>query len=279
MIEKHLVNGLEVFSAKPDQNATQKPPLLFIHGAYVGAWTWVDHYLPWFAEQGYRCFALSLSGHGGSQRRNYIHLQTVSDYVDDVLSVMDWLGEMPVVIGHSLGGFVAQKALERRYAAGLVLMCSAPPQGMMAGQFHLLMTQPSALLDLNQMLESGQQSQHVLRDALFAEPADEIDVNRYLLRMQPESQRAIWDVSIFHEAGLAKLDRPPMLILGAEKDTIVPPFLVQATAKTYGQHAKIFRGMGHALTHEKSWVRVTSAIRDWLEKDVLSTLLPDDIAT
>lgn len=273
MIEKNLIDGLEVFSAKPESGSNAKP-LLFIHGAYVGGWTWVDHYLPWFAAQGYSCHALSLRGHGGSQRRGYIHLQTIADYVDDVWRVMDWLGEMPVVIGHSLGGFVAQKALERRYAAGLVLMCSAPPQGMMASQFHLMLTQPSALLDLNQMLESGQSSPHVLRDALFAEPVDEIDANRYLLRMQPESHRAIWDVSIFHEAGLAALQRPPMLILGAEKDTVVPPFLVQSTAKTYGLQAKIFRGMGHALTHEKSWMRVTSTIREWMEKEVNPTGAP-----
>lgn len=268
MIEKQLVDGLEVFTAKHDVHRG-KAPLLFIHGAYVGAWTWVDHYLPWFAEQGYCCHAVSLCGHGGSQRRKFIHLQTIADYVDDVMSIFDWLGEAPVVVGHSLGGFVAQKALERRLAKGLVLMCSAPPQGMMAGQFHLMLNKPTALLDLNQLLESGQPSQNVLRDALFADPPDEIDVNRYLLRLQPESHRAIWDVSIFHQAGLAGLQKPPMLILGAEKDTLVPPFLVQATAKTYGQHCKIFRGMGHALTHERSWQRVTDTILEWLKKEGL----------
>lgn len=268
-IEKKLVNGLEVFISKPAEACEKKKPLLFVHGAYVGAWTWVDNYLPWFTEQGYCCYAVSLSGHGGSQRRKYIHMQTVDDYVDDVLSVIDWLDEVPVVIGHSLGGFVAQKALERRQAPGLVLMCSAPPQGMMAGQFHLMLNQPSALVDLNQMLESGQPSQNVMRDALFADPPDEMDVNRYLMRMQPESQRAIWDVSIFHHPGLTGSQKPPMLILGGEKDTLVPPFLVQSTAQTYEEHAKIFRGMGHALTHEKDWERVTTAILEWLTKQKL----------
>ncbi len=267
MIEKHLVDGIEVYCFKP-AIANAKPPLLFVHGAYTGAWSWLDYYMPWFEEQGYRCFALSLRGHGGSERKSMVQWHTISDYVDDVISVLDWMTETPVLIGHSLGGFVVQKVLERRYAKGAVLMCSAPPQGLMAGQFHLMFKKPATLIDLNQLLESGQPTPHVLRDALFAEPIGEIEVNRYLMRLQPESQRAIWEVSIFHEAGLAKLERPPMLILGAEKDAIISPFLIQSTAQTYGLPHRIFRGMGHALTHEKSWQRVTSAIHDWLKQEV-----------
>lgn len=268
MIEKHIVDGLEVFSAKPANPGT-KPPLLFVHGAYAGAWTWADNFLPWFAEQGYRCFALSVRGHGGSYRNQFVQWHTIPDYVDDVLSIVDWMAEEPVLIGHSMGGFVVQKALERRTAKGAVLMCSAPPQGMMAGQFHLMFSRPSTLLDLNQLLESGQDvAPNALREALFAEPIDDVELTRYMLRMQPESHRAIWEVSIFHEAGLARLQRPPMLVLGAEKDNVVPPFLVQSTAQTYGLPHRIFRGMGHALTHEKSWQRVAKAIRDWLEKEV-----------
>jgi len=267
MIEKHLVDGLEVYDAKPEQPRSQTP-LLFIHGAHAGAWTWVDHYLPWFAAQGYRSYALSLRGHGGSHEHELLHWQSIADYIDDVLHITDWLEETPVLIGHSLGGFVVQKALERRYAKGAVLMCSAPPQGMLASQFHLLFNHPSGLVDLNQIVEAGKKDPHLLRDMLFAEPIDDADLNRYLLRLQPESHRAIWDISIFHQAGLASLQRPPMLILGAEKDNVVSPFLVQSTAHTYGLPCKIFRGMGHALTHEKSWQRVAETIRTWLETEV-----------
>ncbi len=267
MIERHLIDGLEVFDARPDQPRSPTP-LLFVHGAHAGAWTWVDHFLPWFAGQGYRACALSLRGHGGSHQHELLHWQGIADYVDDVLHITDWLGETPVLIGHSLGGFVVQKALERRYAKGAVLMCSAPPQGMLAGQFHLMFNNPVGLIDLNPFLENSQSDPHLLRDFLFAEPIDDDTVNRYLLRLQPESHRAIWDISIFHQAGLATLQRPPMLILGAEKDRILSPFLVQSTAHTYGLPCKIFRGMGHALTHEKNWPRVAETIHHWLEKDV-----------
>lgn len=268
MIEKHLVEGLEVFSAKPAK-PRGRPPLLFVHGAYVGAWTWVDHFLPWFAKQGYPSFAVSLRGHGGSHQRETIHWHSIADYVDDVFHTIDWLEEPPVLIGHSLGGFVVQRTLERRFAKGAVLMCSGPPQGMLAGQFHLLFSQPAALLDLNQFFENGYKNPNAMRDTLFAEPIEEVEFNRYLLRMQPESHRAILEIAMFHQAGLATLERPPILILGAERDNVVPPFLVQSTAHTYDLPCKIFRGMGHALTHEKSWERVATAIKNWLEAEVV----------
>ena len=38
---------------------------------------------------------------------------SIADYVDDVAAVIDWLGEKPVLIGHSMGGFIIQKYLER----------------------------------------------------------------------------------------------------------------------------------------------------------------------
>jgi non-heme chloroperoxidase len=84
--------------------------------------------------------------------------------------------------------------------------------------------------------------------------------------MQPESHRALWDMSMFSLPNLYAMHKPPMLILGAEDDVLVPAFLVQTTANTYHQHAHIFRHMGHAVTHEKEWPLVAAKVRDWLEE-------------
>jgi len=62
------------------------------------------------------------------------------------------------------------------------------------------------------------------------------------------------------------MHKPPMLILGAELDVLVPAFLVQTTAQTYGLPAHIFRNMGHAVTHEKEWLLVAAKLRDWLNE-------------
>ena len=103
-----------------------------------------------------------------------------------------------------------------------------------------------------------------LHEALFAGEVDEEMLAAWLTRMQPESHRALWDMSMFNLPNLYAMRKPPMLILGAEQDVLVPAFLVQTTAQTYGQHAHIFRGMGHAMTHEKEWPLVAATLRDWL---------------
>ena len=69
--------------------------------------------------------------------------------------------------------------------------------------------------------------------------------------MQPESQRAIWDMSVFSLPNLNAMAKPPLLVLGAEKDVLMPAFLVQSTARTYGVPDRIFRGMGHGVMLER----------------------------
>ena len=46
---------------------------------------------------------------------------------------------------------------------------------------------------------------------------------------------------------------------------LIPAFLVQSTAQTYGVPDKIFRGMGHGVMLEQDWEHVAETIRDWLQ--------------
>ncbi|MFN4324407.1 MAG: alpha/beta hydrolase [Azonexus sp.] len=263
MLKTHLVEGLEVFSCLPDRK-NDKPPLLFVHGAFAGGWMWTETIMPALARAGHACYALSLRGHGGSAGHAEINWHSIADYVDDVKTVVDWLGASPVLIGHSMGGFIVQKYLEHRPAAGAALICSVPPQGLIASQFHLLFSKPHLFLELNRILSGEYTDTETLREALFAGEVDEAMLASWLTRMQNESQRAILDMTMFNLPNLFAMHRPPMLILGAEEDVLVPAFLVQTTAHTYGRKAHIFRHMGHAVTHEKEWPLVAAALQDWL---------------
>ena len=109
-------DGLEVIARTPAVPAAA-PPLLFIHGAFTAAWCWAEHYLDFFAEEGYSSYAVSLSGHGGSRSKTSLDSISIADYVADVVRVATELPAPPVLIGHSMGGFVAQKYLEDHDAA------------------------------------------------------------------------------------------------------------------------------------------------------------------
>lgn len=265
MISTHFVDGLEVFSCQPIFGQQRPTPLLFIHGAFAGGWMWADTFMPFLAKAGYRSYAVSLRGHGGSNGREHIDWHAIADYVDDVGKVLDWLDEPAVLIGHSMGGFVVQKSLEHHAAPAAALICSVPPQGLIAAQFHLLLQKPQLFFEINRIMGGYSPDNHALRDALFSQEVSDKVLDAFLSRMQPESQRAIWDMSMFNLPLLPLMRRPPMLVLGAEKDILVPAFLVQATAHTYGLPDHIFHDMGHAVTHEKNWPLVAAKLQDWLQ--------------
>jgi pimeloyl-ACP methyl ester carboxylesterase len=245
MLKTQIVEGLEVFSCLPSRK-TAKPALLFVHGAFAGGWMWTETFMPFLAKAGYPCYALSLRGHAGSEGGEHINWHSVG--------------------GHSMGGFIVQKYLEHREAPAVALICSVPPQGLIASQFHLMFNKPQLFQEINQIMDGKYTDTGTLREALFAGEVDEIMLAAWLSRMQPESHRALWDMSMFSLPNLYAMHRPPMLILGAEDDVLVPAFLVQTTGHTYGEPVHIFRDMGHAVTHEKEWPLVAATLRDWLEK-------------
>jgi pimeloyl-ACP methyl ester carboxylesterase len=254
---------LEVITRRPSE-ATSATPLLFVHGAYTAAWCWDEHFLPYFAEAGYEATALSLSGHGGSPGRAFLDLLSLDDYVRDVLEVVDGFDVPPVLIGHSMGGMVVQKCMEARQVSGAVLMASVPPQGLWASAVGLAMRKPDLMSELNSLLSGGKTSPDVLREALFAQPVSMERLQQMAHRVQPESVRVIWDMTLFNLPQPSRMYRAPMLVLGAECDPIIPPSLTEMTARALGVEARMFAGMGHGMMLEADWRSVAQCVRDWL---------------
>jgi pimeloyl-ACP methyl ester carboxylesterase len=95
---------------QPDQGG-----IVLVHGGAAHA-RWWDHIAP-LLTGGHRVAALDLSGHGDSGRRERY---TLDAWAEEVLTVAAAAGIAgpPVVIGHSMGGFVALRAASR-YGAQL----------------------------------------------------------------------------------------------------------------------------------------------------------------
>jgi len=257
---------LEVISRQPPEKVSlRNTPLLFLHGAYAAAWCWDEHFLGYFAERGYASHALSVSGHGASPGRERLDSFGIDHYVRDVAEMAAQLPAPPVLVGHSMGGMVAQKYLESHEAAGLVLLASVPPQGLWAAALGLAFQKPGLMNDLNRLLGGGQVALDTLRSAMFAQPVAMEDLARWYRRMQPESHRAIWDMTLFNLPLKSRMTLPPLLVLGAEHDTLIPASQVEMTARHYGVEAEIFDGMGHGLMLERDWERVAGRILAWLD--------------
>ena len=263
---------LEVLSRKP-KKSNGKPPLLFIHGAFAGAWCWDAHFLPWFAEKGYEVHALSLSGHNGSRdNEGELHMLGIADYVEDVVEVVNSLDQPPILIGHSMGGLVAQKYLEGRKAAGAVLMASVPPTGLTGPVMSMSINQPWLAWQIGMFEAFGmrQTSVNLLHDALFSADMDPKDTMKYLPHVQQESMRA---TSEMYFAGLpipALMNSVPTLVVGGGADKLIDQVHVIATGIFFGVQAEIFGGVGHGMMLDVKWEDVASHIHDWVEKNEFS---------
>lgn len=256
---------LEVLACAPEGEA-HPVPLLFVHGAYTAAWCWQEHFMPWFAKAGFSSYAVSLSGHGQSRQRSQLDSYSISDYVNDLAEVVAALPVTPALIGHSMGGMVVQKYLEQADAPAAVLMASVPPQGLWSSAVGLMFRKPALLADLNQLLEGGLANASTLHDALFHKPVPPDDMRRYLRASQPESHRAIWDMTLFNLPMRSRMAPTPLLVLGAEHDQLIPPAEVRSTGSSYGVEVEIFDDMGHAMMLEDGWEPVAERIRDWLNE-------------
>lgn len=265
-MHRDQVDTLEVLSEAASENKRHTTPLLFIHGAYAGAWCWKEHYLRFFAEAGYDSYAVSLSGHGASRGRQHLDTLSITDYAKDVREVVKTLAAPPVLIGHSMGGFVVQKYLERHPMPGAVLTCSVPPQGLMASAVGLFFSKPTLITDLNRLMSGGSANMDTLREALFAQPVAVSDLERYYRMTQLESHRAIWDMTLFNLPSVSRVKETPLLVQGAEFDHLISASLVEMTARSYGVEAHIFPGMGHGIMLERDWRKPAQQILDWLKE-------------
>ena len=245
----------------------RRTPLLFVHGAFHGAWCWDAHFLDFFADRGHHALALNLRGHGDSPLEGPLNACSIADYVEDVRSVAATLPRPPVVIGHSMGGFLVQKYLAAQTAPAAVLIASAPPRGL---------ARAMARVTRRNIRYSGRPA--ALRRPLvfFAEPAvarstfycrhtpDEI-VAHTTAALCDESTRVLYHDLVYRDLARPAQVRVPMLVLGAELDGFFTPAEIRATARAYRAEVQLFPETGHNMMLEPGWRDVARRIDTWLD--------------
>lgn len=271
VIERRPLEGEEPLELLwcPESEDGGRTPLLFVHGAHVGAWCWEEHFLPWFASRGFPVYALSLRGHGSSGGRERLDQFGLADYARDLAAAVALVGRPPVLIGHSMGGMVVQKylgiAAEGDCAAAL-FACPVPSFGLLPSTLTLAWTRPALFAGIQSMAAGGGASPQVLAEAMFAGPMDQGRLAGIHRRMQRESRRALMDMSGWGLPQLWTLQRPPMLCLGAERDILIPASSVQASARMLGAEYRELPGLGHAVMLETRWEAAARPILEWLEE-------------
>ena len=263
-----LPDGLEIFRVQPPEGVARKEvPLLFLHGAFAGAWCWIEFFMPWFAARGYTCYAPSFRGHAGSAGHETLHRAGIDEYVLDALSVTEDLPQPPLLVGHSMGGFVAMRYLESHPAQGLILLASVPPNGLSAPALSVALWNPSLWgeIAMIQSLDPKWGSLDLMKQAMFDGEHDSDFLARHNDNMCSESRRATMDMhgGLTLSPGLWK-DGLPILVLGAEKDLLIRKAYVKSTARQLGRKAEFFKETGHGMMLDSTWPRVAERMAEWM---------------
>ncbi|MFH1803724.1 MAG: alpha/beta hydrolase [Pseudomonadota bacterium] len=261
---------LEIFRRNPTGKSSCKAPVVLVHGAFTGAWCWNEHFLSYFADQGFETVSFSLRGHGGSGGRESRNHASIDDYVADLETVVETLGQEPILIGHSMGGYIVQKYLETHHARAAVLMASVPPEGLIASNAMMAMSNPDLYLQMFWLQAIGPHTllrEKLGRAMLSADVASD-DGMIYFGRLETESHRALMDMMGTNPVFLSPTDVPPMLVLGARNDEIIPSELVHTTALRYHADCLILDDIAHAMMLDTNWQQAADAVIDWLHVNV-----------
>jgi pimeloyl-ACP methyl ester carboxylesterase len=243
-----------------------------IHGAFCGGWAF-DAFRKPFEAAGHVCVAPNLRGHGADDPASAATGVSMADFADDVAALVRAQPSPPVLIGHSLGGLVAQMAAARAPVRALILLAPSAPWGVQGGSLEEAVSAVS-LYALGPFWAQSIDPDYGLAARYSLDQMDKDARKAIFARMKPESGRALWEtlnwwLDPFMTTSVAR-DKvaAPVLALAGEKDLIHPPATVRQTAERLGGKAKVMPGMSHWLLSEPGWETAANACLAWLAEEV-----------
>jgi pimeloyl-ACP methyl ester carboxylesterase len=242
-----------------------------IHGAFCGPWAFETFRKP-FEKAGWRVHAPTLRHHEhGARPSRALGTTSLADYLHDLEKFITGLDTLPILVGHSLGGLLAQMLAAKGLARALVLLAPCPPWGVLPSTAFEIASAGTMLLAgdyWNQPLKPdyGIAAAHSL-DRL--PPAER---HRIFSRFVPESGLATFEIMHWaFDVKRAALVHPesvtcPILCLVGSHDRINPPATVKRIAERYKGRAlyEEFQGHSHWLLGEPGWEKIAARTINWI---------------
>lgn len=245
---------------------------MMVHGMCCTGAVW-SHFRSLFEARGARVFTPTLRPDARStileKPKLALRELGLSDYLSQLESeaaaITKECGRRPVVIGHSMGGLLAQVLAERGCVEAAVFISPSAPAGV---------RDPVTRVFWSVVALSNR-----LGIAPWAIKSRRKLVERSVLNVMPPAEReAAYDAFVyesgraFNELGNWPVDerriRVPVLTVAARRDRLVPAKLVRLTGKKYaaiGGEFREYREHGHWLYAEPGWQKPATEIYDWLE--------------
>lgn len=248
--------------------SSDRPTLLFIHGSFCAAWIWAEHFLPYFAARGWHCRALSLRGHGASP--GTLDGLGVADFVADIAEAARGLDRPPILIGHSLGGILAQHYACHHRITGMILLGSVGVGGLGASLAHMGLWHPDLLAEITKVQMFGPRAADfdTIRRGLLSPDFPRDLASRYVPRFQRESKRAAWELLPPQAPWLAFHPPVPTLSVLGSEDAFIPWPDFALTAALWQAETAHLPDVPHVMMLDTTWRLVAERMADWLNRQV-----------
>jgi pimeloyl-ACP methyl ester carboxylesterase len=247
--------------------------IFMIHGMWGGPWCW-EKYQDLFEKEGYRCITATLPYHDMDPRGvPDPRLGSVSllDFAEFLEREVRQLGTKPILMGHSMGGLLAQILGSRGLAKALVLLTPAPPYGIVA-------IRPSVIRSFWSIQTTWgfwkKPMRQTFREAVYSmmHLLSEKEQKEAYSKFVYESGRAACEIGFwfFDKNAASKVDESkvtcPVLVVAGSLDRITPASVVQRVAKKYKATStyREFQDHAHWILAEPRWQEVAEYVNGWL---------------
>jgi pimeloyl-ACP methyl ester carboxylesterase len=247
--------------------------LFFIHGMWSTPRVW-DAYRAHFQSLGYRTIAPALMQHFSSNQAHNVQGLSISDYVDQLeeeYRAAEKQHKNIVLVGHSMGGLLAQLLATRVNCKALILLASAPPSGLVT--FH---PEPAKIFSgvfcKPLFWKKGIKLKYrTARYGIF-NALSEAEAQIQYERMCFDSGQVIREIALWYTdparktaVEFDKIDCPVMNLVG-EHDRIVPPSSVEKLSRSLGasNHFQQLSNYGHMLPIEDKRFAIAKQMHVWL---------------
>jgi pimeloyl-ACP methyl ester carboxylesterase len=262
------------------------PPVVFIHGLWLHPTSWRS-WQDLFERAGYRTSAPGWPGVPDTVAAARESADTIADRgIDDVVThytqIIDRLEQLPVLVGHSFGGMIAEKLLGLDRAAAAVAIDAAQIKGVLPVPLSALRaTLPVFKNPANKhraVSLTAAQFRYAFGNALSPEESDAL-YERWAI---PAPGRPLFEAATAnvtpHSPDAVHTENPtrgPLLLVMGGRDHTVPEAVTKSTLKQYRHSGAVtdlveFADRGHSLTIDNGWRKVADATLRWLDKQDLS---------
>lgn len=247
------------------------PNIVIIHGMWSHPAV-ADTLSANLQKNGHKVFSPALRDYSEGTDHPDFGRQSISDYVTYVQREIEEqnFDTPPLLVGHSMGGLIAQILATRIQTTGIVLLNSAAP----AGINHIFWSSLRSSINITSTpgfwnrthFPSFKRARYALFNRLTDEKGKEI-----YQTLLPESGRCFFEIVFWwldpnKSTRIEQAIDVPVLIVSGLQDRIVHPRVSKALAKRYPKATFCdFKKSGHWIFHEKGSEQIFAKVSHWIQ--------------